>query len=100
MAAGDWVFDLIQESVYEGTGRNRKVSFPKLLTLLRFNGAAETAQKLENDLESTAGRKMMTASNALRGAARRQKGLNVVGGDHEKRFVDAPPEWLAHYRIS
>lgn len=100
MSTRDWIYELLQVEVYEGEGRRRKVQFEKLVNLLRMNNSNETADKIAVDGDSSAGRKFMSGSNALRGAARRQKGLNVPAkGSKKSRFVGAPPEWLAHYGI-
>jgi len=100
MAKEDWIYELIQVEAYAGEGRKRKVQFDKLVGLLRINNSNETADNIEADVKSSAGRKVMTASNALRGAARRQKGLNVPDKGRKKRFVEAPEDWLSHYNIN
>lgn len=99
MAAGDWIYDIMQTNVYEGAGRKRKVNFDKVWELLKMNGGDEIVANLSSDKEATAGRKIMTASNFLRGAARRQRGINVFSRNGKSRFHAAPPEWLSHYNL-
>ena len=89
----DWVSDLIRELAFEGEGRARKLNKDKVLRLLKANNRAETAEKLADDAKNM-GQVSMSASNALRGAAKEQKGLHVYEG-RNKVFRAAPEEFLA-----
>ena len=89
----DWVRELIQEVAFEGEGRARKLNKDKILRLLKANNRGDTADKLADDSKNS-GQVSMSASNALRGAAKELKGLYVFEG-HSKVFRTAPEEFLA-----
>lgn len=94
----DWVSDLIRELAFEGEGRGRKLNKDKVLRLLKANGRADTADKLADPTKNM-GQVSMSASNALRGAAKEQRGLHVYEGQN-KVFRDAPAEFLGTYSVA
>lgn len=100
MAKHDWIYDLMQVHVYEGKGRARKVSISKVYAVAAANGGEETVERMQNIDGLTAGQATAILSSLLRGAARRNKGVNVPKKDGGVDFCRAPEDWLGHYGIA
>lgn len=99
MAKHDWIYDIMQTYVYDGAGRKRKVSFEKVYSVALINGGEETVEKMKNIHNLTAGQATAILSSLLRGAARRNKGVNIPKKDGGVDFYRAPEDWLTHYGI-
>jgi hypothetical protein len=99
MAKHDWIADLMQTCVYDGEGRKRRVNIEKAYRLAEINGGKEAVMSLAKQ-QPTAGRVVMTVSNILRGAARKNRGITVPVKGGGMVFYDAPVEWLAHYGLA
>lgn len=103
MASGDWIRDLLQTAVYEGSGRKRKVSLDRVFEIAMLNGGDESVERMREMRqvnELTAGQAVMILSNLLRGAARKNRGVKVLDQKGRVYTVDAPSEWLRHYGIA
>lgn len=100
MAKHDWIYDLMQKHVYEGRGRARRVSIDRVYAIAAANGGEDTIEKMQGISNITAGQATAILSSLLRGAARRNKGVNVPNKSGDVDFCRAPDDWLSHYGIA
>lgn len=100
MAKNDWIYDLMQTHVYDGKGRSRRVNIEKVFAVATVNDGEETVEKMQNIENLTAGQATAILSSLLRGAARRNKGVNVPSKNGGVDFCRAPEDWLSHYGIA
>ena len=91
MGKENWAKDIFDEHAYHEVDGKRKLSFDKVMKLLKLNDLEATHDKLSTAKPHEAGRVAMTAQNALRGAALKKHGLHVSHSDFRK----APADWVA-----